>query len=115
MKTQIEAVMASNAQTPPEYQVVCEGLLLGYDPDMAGDHEKWVRIRDYSKVKERVKGDTFATWTVLCERDMLDSEEVVIHPYIVWTLIARPEGWSFSSGEYFADFEEALEAYKARV
>lgn len=109
MTTQVEAVLISNEQTPPEYWVICEQLPMEYSEDM------WVRIRDYKKVMERVKGETYATWTVLCERDFVDMEEQVIHPFIVWTLIARPEGWAFSSGDYFADFEQALKAYNDRL
>lgn len=109
MTTQVEAVLLSNEQTPPEYWVICEQLPMEYSEDM------WVRVRDYKKVRERVKGDTYATWTVLCERDFVDMEEQVIHPFIVWTLVARPEGWSFASGDYFADFEQALKAYNDRL
>ena len=109
MTTQVEAVLYSNESTPPEYRVICEGLPMEYDDD------KWVVIRDFHKTRERVKGDTYAMWHVLCERDFLDGDEVVIHPYIVWTLIARPEGWSFNGGDYCSTYEEAEEIYKSRL
>lgn len=109
MKTQVEAVLESNEQTPPEYRVVCEGLLLEYEED------KWVCVNDFHKHTERVKGDTYATWTIHCSRTMIDGDEVVIHPYIVWTLIARPEGWSFGQGSYFDDEIKSFDEYKMRT
>lgn len=109
MRTQVEAVLLSNEETPAEYRVICEGYPLEYDTD------KFVRVDEFRKVMERVKGETFATWTILCHRDDIDMDEVVIHPYIVWTLIARPEGWSFASGDYFSSYEDALKCYKGRL
>lgn len=109
MTSQLEAVIASNAKTEPEYQVVCLDLPMEYAED------KFVRVRGYHKIRERVKGDTYATWNVLCERDEYDKDELVVHPFIVWTLVARPEGWSFASGDYYATYEEALKNYKKRT
>jgi hypothetical protein len=109
MTTQVEAVLLSNEKTEPEYRVICEQLPMEYAED------KFVRVRDFSKIRERVKGDTYATWTVLCERDGYGKDELVVHPFIVWTLVARPEGWSFASGEYFSTFEDALKSYKGRL
>ncbi len=116
MTTQVEAVLNSNKRTEPEYQVICLDLPMEYDKD------KFVRVRRYHKVLERVKGDTYATWTVLCERDeydkqtgLDDTDELVVHPFIVWTLVARPEGWSFATGDYYKTQEEALKSYKERL
>ena len=109
MKSQVEAVAESNAKTEPEYQVVCLDLPMEYAED------KFVRVRRHRKIRERVKGDTYATWTVLCERDEYDKDQLVVHPFIVWTLTARPEGWSFASGDYCETYEEALKNYKKRT
>jgi len=109
MTTQVEAVLLSNEKTDPEYWVICEKLPMEYAED------EFVRVVEFKKLCERVKGDTYATWTVLCERDGYPMNESPIHPYIVWTLIARPEGWSFASGGYFSTLREAEESYKARL
>jgi len=109
MTSQVEAVADSNAKTEPEYQVICEGLPMEYGED------EFVRVRRYHKIRERVKGDTYATWEVLCERDHYSKDELVLHPFIVWTLVARPDGWSFAGGEYYKTYEEALKNYKKRT
>lgn len=108
METEVERVLLSNEATPPEYQVICEGYPMEYSLD------QWVRIRDYKKITERIKGDCYATWTVLCERDFVEADEKVIHPFIVWTLVARPEGWHFELGHYCATYEEARKKYDQR-
>lgn len=58
---------------------------------------------------DRVVGDCFATWLAIC----YDNANP-IHPYVVWTVIARPEGWSAGSGDYRKTLTEAVEAYEAR-
>jgi|LakMenE01Jun11ns_1017448.scaffolds.fasta_scaffold9076380_2 hypothetical protein len=109
MTTQVEAVLFSNETTEPEYWVICEQLPMEYTED------EFVRIVEFKKIRERVKGDTYATWNVFCERDGYGKDETIIHPFIVWTLVARPEGWSFANGEYYSTYEEALKSYRARL
>jgi hypothetical protein len=109
MTTQVEAVLFSNETTEPEYWVICEKLPMEYTED------EFVRIVEFKKIRERVKGDTYATWNVFCERDGYGKDETIIHPFIVWTLVARPEGWSFANGEYYSTYEEALKSYRARL
>lgn len=62
----------------------------------------------YTKRNERVVGDCYATWVAICV------EETEFHPYVVWTVVARPEGWLAESGDYCKTIDEALEAYKKR-
>jgi hypothetical protein len=61
-----------------------------------------------TKRNERIVGEVYATWVAIC------ANEEEFHPYAVWTVIARPEGWSAQSGDYCKTLDEALEAYKAR-
>ena len=58
---------------------------------------------------DRVVGDTFATWLALCF-----NASNPLHPYVVWNVIARPEGFVAESGDYRKTMTEALDAYKTR-
>lgn len=61
-----------------------------------------------TKLRNRVVGDVFASWTALCVR------EHEFHPYVVWTVIARDNGFIAESGDYCATLEGALDRYNAR-
>ena len=61
-----------------------------------------------TKISERLKNDSYASWIAIC---ILDAE---LHPYVVWTVIARPEGWSCESGNYCLNIDEAVAIYKKR-
>ena len=58
---------------------------------------------------DRVVGDCFATWLAIC----YDNANP-IHPYVVWNVIARPEGFIAERGDYRKTLTEAVEAYEAR-
>ena len=58
---------------------------------------------------DRVIGDCFATWIAIC---YLPNNP--IHPYVVWSIVARPEGFVAQSGDYRKTLTEAVEAYEAR-
>jgi hypothetical protein len=60
------------------------------------------------KTGERIVGDTYASWVAICYA------ETAHHPFTVWDIIARPEGWHAESGSYVATIEEALDVYKDR-
>lgn len=75
--------------------------------DMFGDSVKRMVIA-YTKIRDRIIGDTYAAWTVIC----VNKEE--LHPYVVWTAIARPDGFIVESGDYCSTLEDALKAYKKR-
>jgi len=62
-----------------------------------------------TKLIERVVGDCFATWVALCVR----SDEN-FHPYAVWKVSARPEGFSAGNGNYARTLKEATEYYNDR-
>lgn len=99
MTTQLEAVIASNEATEPEYRIPTEGLVINT-----------ATIVRFKKMRERIKGDTYATWVVLARRGPDEFD-----PYVVWNLIARPEGWSFDQGDYFKGLTEAEKKYDERT
>lgn len=107
MTTQIEAVQKSNLDTSPEYWVVCEGLEV-----VLPEADMTITIDGYTKVYERVKGDTYATWVV---------KAIITHdcgtPYHEWGvfhLVARDNGWSLGSGDYYHTKELADKCYTER-
>lgn len=61
------------------------------------------------KRHDRVVGDCYATWIAIC---FLTNNP--LHPYVVWEVVARPEGWSAGSGDYRKTLTEAVDAYEAR-
>lgn len=75
--------------------------------DMVGHPIKRMVIA-YTKRNDRVVGDVYASWITIC----INKEE--LHPYVVWTVIARPEGFVSESGDYCSTLEDALKAYKKR-
>lgn len=74
--------------------------------DIVGDTKRIVILS--TKRADRVPGDTYATWITVCYK----KEE--LHPYVVWTVIARPEGFAAQNGDYCLTIEEALTHYKKR-
>lgn len=61
-----------------------------------------------TKQNERIVGEVYATWTAICV------QEEAFHPYVVWTVIARPNGFVAESGDYCKSLDSALVAYKNR-
>lgn len=109
MRTEVEAVLLSNETTDAEYRVICEAFPIEYETD------KFVHVEAFHKITERIKGETYATWTVLCYRDDLEAGEAVVHPYIVGTLVAHPEGFTLMGRDYCTSYDEALKIYKTRL
>jgi hypothetical protein len=61
-----------------------------------------------TKLNERVPGDCFASWVAICyNRDEY-------HPYVVWTVVARPEGWHAEQGDYCSTLVRANSHYVLR-
>ena len=61
-----------------------------------------------TRLHDRVEGDCFASWITICHNG---SE---FHPFVVWTVVARPEGWHAEQGDYCKTLGEAHDAYKRR-
>lgn len=107
MTTQIEAVEQSNTDTLPEYRVLCDGLEIRDE-----NAQMTVTVKKYRKMYERVKGDTYATWTVMV--NITDDCGKPFHSWGVFMLTARSNGWSLFGGDYFHTEEEALTRYHER-
>lgn len=78
-------------------------LMLG---DIVGDTKRMVIA--CTKKAELVLGDSYAYWVAICVG------EKEYHPYVVWNVIARPEGWLAESGDYCHTLQDALNVYKKR-
>lgn len=61
-----------------------------------------------TKKADRIPDDSYAYWVTICHKD------TEFHPYVVWNVIARPDGFSAADGDYFFTLEEALIQYKKR-
>lgn len=78
-------------------------LMIG---DVVGDTKRMVIA--CTKKNEHVPGDVYATWVAICVK------ENQFHPYVVWDVVARPEGWYCQSGEYAHTLSKALDYYHNR-
>ena len=103
MTTLVESIVTSNLKTNPEYRIVCQGLEINVNGND-------LVILACVKRSERIIGDSFASWHVLVERDPNKHRD----PFVVWRLIARPEGWHLESGTYCATFDEGWKAFGDR-
>ena len=103
MTTLTEAISTSNLQTSPEYRLICRGLTINVN-----GHD--LLIHDLVKRSERVIGDCFASWLVLVERDSSHRD-----PWVVWSLIASPNGWTLESGSYCMTEEEGRKGFALRA
>lgn len=78
-------------------------LMLG---DLVGDTKRMVIA--CTKIANRVPGDSYAYWVAICAKDG------EYHPYVVWDVIARPEGWYAQNGNYAFTLSQALNYYHER-
>ena len=62
-----------------------------------------------TKRYDRVIGDSYASWVTVCYKSGTD-----YHPFVVWTLIARPEGFVTEHGDYAFTLTEAMSLYEKR-
>ena len=74
--------------------------------DIVGDTKRIVIA--YTKLGDRVPGELYARWVTIC------ADKTALHPYVVWTVIARPQGFHAESGDYCSTLEQAVDAYKKR-
>ena len=56
---------------------------------------------------DRVVGDCFASWLTICFDGANPN-----HPFVVWNVIARPEGFHAERGDYRKTLTEALDAHE---
>lgn len=62
----------------------------------------------YTKKGERIPNDSYAYWVTICHK------QGELHPYVVWDVIARPQGFHAENGIYCSTIRQALEAYEKR-
>ena len=74
--------------------------------DIVGDSNRMVIA--CTKLAEREPGESFAYWVAICVKDG------EYHPYVVWNIVARPEGFYASNGDYCFTIQEAVKAYNQR-
>ena len=91
----IEAIQTHNELAEPEQRTICRDLTI--ETKGAGP----IVIRDFVRTGERIIGDRYASWLILAERSDVHA------PYVVWTLIARPEGWALEMGNYYRELSVA--------
>ena len=75
--------------------------------DIIGDTKRMVIA--CNKISDRVPEETFATWVAIC------AKEEELHPYVVWTVIARPEGFVCQNGQYASTLQQAIDYYQKRT
>jgi len=61
-----------------------------------------------TKKADRIPGDSYAHWITICFK------EDELHPYVVWSVVARPNGFEASNGDYCSTLQQALIQYKKR-
>lgn len=74
--------------------------------DIVGDSQRMVIA--YTKKSDRIPNDSYASWLTIC------AKEGEFHPYVVWDVVARPEGFVAQNGTYAKTLEEALGYYHER-
>lgn len=101
MTTQLEAVEKHNEQVAPEFRIVEKGMIIA--------NHKVLRCK---RLSERIIGDSYATWVVLCE-----AEGNEYHKWVTWIVAATPRGFNADSGHYFMEIdgiEKAVGSYEKR-
>lgn len=74
--------------------------------DIVGDTKRMVIA--CTKKADREPGESFAWWVAICVKE--DEH----HPYVVWNVVARPEGFYASDGDYAHTLQQAIDYYHKR-
>jgi len=61
-----------------------------------------------TKKADRIPDDSYAHWITICYG------QNELHPYVVWSVVARPQGFEASNGDYCTTLEQAVTIYKKR-
>jgi hypothetical protein len=61
-----------------------------------------------TKKADRIPDDSYAHWITICYG------ENELHPYVVWSVVARPQGFEASNGDYCTTLQQAVTIYKKR-
>lgn len=101
MTTQLEAVEKHNEQVSADFRILEKGMIIA--------HHKVLRCK---RLSERIIGESYATWVVLCE-----AQGAEYHKWVTWIVAATPSGFSAESGHYFMEIdgiEKAVGSYEKR-
>lgn len=97
----IEAIRKHNSSVEHEWRILAQGeRVSGHTVIMC------------TKLRDRVVGDSYASWIALLETNNPDS----YHRWVTWNVVAVPDGWLAEGGNYFRGkfMDEALADYHAR-
>jgi hypothetical protein len=61
-----------------------------------------------TKKADRIPDDSYAHWITICHK------ENELHPYVVWSVVAIPQVFEASNGDYCTTLEKAVTIYKKR-
>lgn len=61
-----------------------------------------------TKIGDRIPDDSYANWVTICYG------QNELHPYVVWNVVARLQGFEASNGDYCTTLEQAVTMYKKR-
>ena len=62
----------------------------------------------FTQITEQEEGGTPARWVAICFTRLSH------HPYVVWDIISKPEGWQCANGDYAMGLRQAQEIYYNR-
>lgn len=96
--TLTEVTESHNAQVSPEFRVLAPGLVIDGNEVIA-----------CTRLTEYLIGDSYSSWVALFR-----GPDGKYHDYIVWTVVAWPDGWVREHGSYYQDRDEAWEKYEYR-
>jgi len=99
-KVLVDQIMDTTPPRDNTYNVLKRGDIIGTTGGV---------VIECERRGERVVGETYASWKALC---FLPDNNYT--PFVVWTVIARPEGFSAGNGEYERTLEDALPTYQNR-
>lgn len=74
--------------------------------DIVGDTNRTVLF--CHKTADAQPGSSYETWIAICHKPNQ------YHPYVVWNVAIRPEGFYASNGDYCSTIEEAIQKYEER-
>lgn len=61
-----------------------------------------------AKVADAEPGESYERWITICFTDKDP------HPYVVWDVVAKPNGWSTFNGRYYLTLDAALGEYNQK-
>lgn len=75
--------------------------------DIVGDTQRIVV--DCKKIRDRVPGDSYASWVAIC------AKHDEFHQYVVWYVYATRKGFHAEMGDYYHTLSDAIYTFNKRV